>query len=129
MQFREQGRIARIREVLRGEQQVFAGVEAIPKLLAVNLERSNRGVDRQMRKTINLRAEGARLDSHRMLIVGNAELHGGLALESRHMHAVVIDQLEGELVFGASGHQQDVAVLQVAMGHLRFGHPLRQAQP
>ena len=65
----------------------------------------------------------------RMLIVGMADLAGGALGQGRDVHAVVIDQPQSQRAALAAGHQQDVAVLQIAVRHVGVAQFLGQTNP
>ena len=58
-----------------------------------------------------------------------AELAGRLPLERRHAQAVVVDEAQGQLAVARAGDEQDVAVLQIAVGHADLAQLVGEAYP
>lgn len=64
-----------------------------------------------------------------MLVVGVADLAGLPPRQRRHEQAIVVDEFDGQRRGGLSGHEQDIAVLQIGVGHAGLAQPSGHALP
>ena len=118
-------------EVGLTKQHVVAVIVAIPERHAAPEEsfRASARVNHQMGKAVNFQVINALAEPLRMLVGGMTHFKRLQHGQCRHAHAVVIDQLHAEQTCFAARHQQDIAVLQIAMGQVRVAQPPGQLHP
>lgn len=90
--------------------------------------RPNCRVDGQVGKAVYLGVVGSFAQTLWVLVGRMAQLARSGPRHGRHVHPVVVDQLQGKPASGPR-HQQDVAVLQVGMGYLGLAEPRGQLHP
>ncbi len=128
-QLLEQRGLARLAQVGRREQEVIAVVVLLPERFPLGLHDAQCRGDQQDRKPVHFRAVSPLAHPVRVLVGRMADLARFVFRQRRHPHAVVVDQLQRQRIGAGARHEEDVAVLEVAVGHVRRAQVLRHPPP